>query len=245
MGHDCENGNPMTGQGPTKPPADLIWPTATAKTINGVGRLLELMEAMPAVFPTKDNPQVRPLKIGIAADIHLRLSPREGMTEGAAHAIASDVLRRYTSSSEYRAAVATPGAWRYGLDADPVEPVSEEHARFARGVKAQSSAAIEKETIAMKATGIKVTLPFPPDQLKPIGESVKSVDLTIDLGDGRPFTVPFSGKNYRRAMRQVEELRASGAEVIIVMQGRLVANHKIEGAGLAVQVRAPKADAAG
>lgn len=233
----------MTGHGPTKPPADLIWPAATAKTINGVSRLMELMNAMPAVFPTKEDPQVRPLKIGIAADIHLRLSPPQGMTEGAAHAIASDVLRRYTASSEYRAAVATHGAWRYDLDANPVEPVSQNHAEFARGTKAQSSAAIEKEIVVMKATGIKVTLPFPADQLKPIGETVKSIDLQIDLGDGKPFTAAFSGKNYRRALRQVDELRTTGADIIVVMQGRLVAGHRIEGAGLAVQTRTPKGDA--
>jgi hypothetical protein len=133
--------------------------------------------------------------------------------------------------------------WQHDLTGNPVEPVAQEHAQYARGVKAKSSAVIQKETITMKATGLKVTLPFPPDQLKPISETVKNVDLSIDLGDGKPFTAAFSGKNYRRAIRQIEDLRTSG-EVIVVMQGRLVSGHRIEGAGLSVQVKTPKADTA-
>jgi hypothetical protein len=42
-------------------------------------------------------------------------------------------------------------------------------------------------------------------------------------------------------MRQVDEMKAGGGEVIVLLQGRLVAGHKIEGAGLAVQAKLPKA----
>jgi hypothetical protein len=231
----------MTGQDPTKPLSDISWPKATARTIHGVGRLLEMIDVLPAVFPTEQHPLVRPLKIGVAADLHRRLSQPSGMTEGAAHAIAADVLRRYTASKEYRAAVAAPGAWRHDLDGNPVEPVSLDHAQFARGVQPRPPITT-KETIHMQVLALKVTLPLTSDQLSPIGETVKSIDLQLDLGDGRPFIVPFSGKNYRRALRQVDELRATGAEVIVVMQGRLVAGHRIEQAGLAVQAKTPKGD---
>jgi hypothetical protein len=92
----------------------------------------------------------------------------------------------------------------------------------------------------VQVQSLKVTLPLRPDQLQPVDETTKSVDLTLDLGDGKPFTVAFSGKNFRRALRQIEELRATGSEVIILMQGKLVAGHRIEQAGLAVQVRTSK-----
>lgn len=231
----------MTGQGSTKSLSNISWPKATAKTINGVGRLLEMIDVLPAVFPTEQHPLVRPLKIGIAADLHCRLSQPVGMTEGAAHAIAADVLRRYTASKEYRTAVAAPGAWRHDLDGNPIEPVSEGHAQFARGVQPRPPI-IKKVTVSMQVPAIKVTLPITPDLLPPVDETTKSVELKVDLGDGKPFTVGFSGKNYRRALRQVSELQAAGDEVIIVMQGRLVAGHKIEQAGLAVQAKTPKAE---
>jgi hypothetical protein len=88
-----------------------------------------------------------------------------------------------------------------------------------------------------------VTLPLRPDQLHAVDDLVKTVDLRLDLGDGQPFTVPFSGRNYRRALRQIEEMTAGGGEVIVLLQGRLIAGHKIQDAGLAVQAKVPKAGA--
>lgn len=225
----------------TAPSANIIWPKATPRTIHGVGRLVHLLGTMPAILPTEANPDVRPLKIHVAEDLLERVQPPQGMTPGAARAIAADVLRRYASSPEYREALALPGAWRHDLDGTPVEPVSDNHAQHARRTKDQPVAQ-SKETIIVQVPALKVSLPLRPDQLRPIGETVKTVDITLDLGDGRPFTVPFSGKNYRRALRQVDELRASGTEIIVVMQGRLVAGHRIEGAGLAVQARTPKTE---
>jgi ribosomal protein L25 (general stress protein Ctc) len=162
------------------------------------------------------------------------------MPSAKAHAIVADALKSYARSSEYREAVAVPGAWRFDLDGKPVEPVATEHAEFAQKIKTQRPTGPAKESIAVKVSGIKITVPLPADQLQVVAETVKTVDLTLDLGDGKPFLVPFSGKNFRRALRQADEVRASGAEVIVVLQGRLVAGHRVEGAGLAVQAKAVK-----
>lgn len=217
---------------------NATYPKANAKIIQGVSRLGALFSAFPAVMPTEANPTVRPLKIHIASDLYSRVAPPQGMKPAAARAIVADVLRRYTSSPEYRKALASPGAWRHDIDGNPIEPVSQDHADFARQVPQE----LKKETIDVIVSALKVSLPLRPEQIPPIDEQTKSVDLRLDLGDGAAFTVPFSGRNYRRALRQVEEMTAGGGEVVILLHGRLVAGHKIEGAGLSVQARVPKAE---
>jgi hypothetical protein len=213
--------------------------TATAEMLHVVARLGKVLAHLPAVFPTPDDPIVRPLEIGVGRSLHDACMPPDGMTAAKAHAILGDTLRRYVQSQRYRAALAAPGAWRHDLDGNPVTPVSEDHAEFAR----RQPSAPAKETITVLVSALKVALPIRPEQLHPIDELTKSVDLRLDLGDGQPFVVGFSGRNYRRALRQIEEMTASGGEVIVLLQGRLVAGHKIEGAGLSVQTKLPKAGA--
>jgi hypothetical protein len=217
--------------------SNATYPKANAKIIQGVSRLGSLFAAFPEVMPTEDSPAVLPLKIHIAADLYSRITPPHGMKPAAARAIVADVLRRYTSTPEYRKALATPGAWRHDIDGNPVEPVSQDHADFARQVPPEP----KKEIIDVQVPAIKVTLPLRPDQLHAVDDLVKNVDVRLDLGDGVPFTVPFSGRNYRRALRQVDEMKAGGGEVIVLLQGRLIAGHRIEGAGLSVQAKLPKA----
>jgi hypothetical protein len=204
-----------------------------------VARLGKVVDRLPAIFPTPAFPVVRPLEIGISHSLHKRCRPPGDMTAAKAHGIIADSLQRYVRSPEYLTALAAPGAWRHDLDGNAVEPVSQDHADFAR----QQPVMPTTEIINVLVPAIKVTLPLRPDQLPAIGDTVKTLDVAIDLGDGRPFTVPFSGKNYRRALRQVDELTAGGGEVVVLLQGRLVAGHRIEGAGLSVQARAPKVEA--
>jgi hypothetical protein len=212
---------------------------ATSEMLHVIARLGKVMDSLPAVFPTPGDPIVRPLEIGVGRLLHDRCIPPAGMTAAKAHAFLGDTLRRYVQSPRYRAALAAPGAWRHDLDGTPIEPVSEDHAEFAR----RQPSIPTKETIPVLVSAIKVSLPLRPEQLHPIDEMTKSVDLEINLGDGNLFTVPFSGRNYRRALRQVEEMKAGGRDVVILLQGRLVAGHKIEGAGLSVQAKLPKAGA--
>mgnify|MGYP002714751939 CR=1 FL=1 len=217
--------------------------TASPDTLRVLSRLLIVVENMPAVFPTKEDPTVRPLKIHVASDIHNLVVLPEGMKPGKAHAIVADVLRLYANSPEYLKAMASSGAFRFDLDGNPVEPVSQEHAELARRALAAPRSPIgpSREIIKMQIPAIKVTIPLSPEQLHPVAETTKTVELSLDLGDGRPLTAPFSGRTYRRALRQVDELRAGGAGIIvIVMQGRLVAGGRIEQAGLAVQIKTAK-----
>jgi hypothetical protein len=212
---------------------------ANPEMLRIVARLGKVVDSLPAVFPTPASPLVRPLAIGVGRYLHDHVTPPDGMASAKAHAIIADSLRRYVQSGEYLQALAAPGAMRHDIDGAPVEPVSQDHAEFA----SRQPSTLTKETINVLVPAIKVTLPLRPDQLPAIGDTVKTLDVAIDLGDGRPFRVPFSGKNYRRALRQVDDLTAGGGEVVVLLQGRLVAGHRIEGAGLSVQARAPKVEA--
>jgi hypothetical protein len=96
------------------------------------------------------------------------------------------------------------------------------------------------EPITVLISALKVTAVIQPDQLPLIGETDKAVELTLDLGDGQLFVVPFSGKTYRRSLRSIAELQETGDEVVVLLQGRLIAGRRIEGAGLSVQSKTPK-----
>lgn len=227
------------------PDQEVPYPAALPATIRILRRIGRVVADMPKVLPTLQNPTVRPLKIGVATDLHSRIALPEGMRRGKANGLVSDALRIYAASPEYLNALALPGAWRFDLDGNPVEPVSAGHADYARAILADlvASQSPEKEIIAMLIPALKVSLPLRPDQLPPADDTVKTVEIRLDLGDGKPFTVAFSGKNYRKALRQVQELQGTGAEVIVIMQGRLIAGHKVEGAGLSVTAKTPKLEA--
>ncbi|UEM08229.1 ProQ/FINO family protein (plasmid) [Skermanella rosea] len=207
-----------------------------------VERIAQVVSPRPAVLPTAANPIVRPMVLGIISQLHERVVSPEGMRKGDAHSMLSQAVKHYARSALYKAALAAPGAWRHDLDGNPVEPVSQEHADLARTTPALSIRT--KETITMQIPGLKIAQQIAADQLRPVDDIVKVVTLAIDLGDGRPFTVQFSGRNYRRALRQIDEARASGHKFGVLLQGRLVAGHRIEEAGLSVQMRArPAPDA--
>jgi hypothetical protein len=212
---------------------------ATTAILETMDRIRPMLPRWPVVLPSYDTPFVLPLAIGTGPTIMARVVAPEGLTPEEARRQVARAIKFLTNSYAYHRALAAPGAWRHDIDGNPVEPVSENHAEFAR----QTQPDPKKEIINVQIPAIKVTLPLRPDQLHPVDETVKAVDLRLDLGDGAPFTVPFAGKTYRRAMRQVEEMKAGGAEVIVLMQGRLVAGHRIEGAGLSVQARTPKVEA--
>jgi len=210
-----------------------------------------LFTEWPVVLPSEQAPEIRPLAIGIDRDIVARIVPPADMDPAAAEDQVRRALWYLTSSWQYCRASAAPGAMRYDADGRPVELVTPEQAKYARSrlpgyqksalvTGSTDSASDTKEVISVQVPSLKVTLPLRPDQLSPVGETVKTVDLAIDLGDGKPFSVAFSGKNFRRALRQVDELHAAGSDVVVILQGRLIAGHRIEGAGLAVQVKTPK-----
>src|SRR3954467_6006636 len=94
---------------------------ATQWTIDALAPLREHLSAWPAVLPSAVGDPIRPLKIGVHTDLAALLP------DGEVHEVLSRVLRRYTRSSQYLAALAAPDAVRHDLAGNPVEPVAEEH----------------------------------------------------------------------------------------------------------------------
>src|SRR3954468_22945762 len=94
---------------------------ATQWTISTLAPLREHLSPWPVVLPSEVGDPIRPLKIGVRADLAALLP------DGEAHEVLSQVLRRYTRGREYVTALAAPDALRHDLDGNPVEPVADEH----------------------------------------------------------------------------------------------------------------------
>ena len=80
-------------------------------------------ERWPLAF---DKTQVRPLQIGVGAEIEAALKgevPRR---------LVRQAISYWVHTSDYLVSVARPGAMRHTLDGVPVEPVAEEHREHAR-----------------------------------------------------------------------------------------------------------------
>jgi hypothetical protein len=108
-----------------------------------------------------------------------RVVAHEGLTPEEARRQVARAIKFLTNSYAYHRALAAPGAWRHDIDGTPVEQVSQSHAVFA----SQKPSEPKKETIDVIVPAIKVTLPLRPDQLHAVDETVKAVDLRLDLGD--------------------------------------------------------------
>ena len=136
---------------------------ATQWTINTLAPLREHLFPWPAVLPSEVGDPIRPLKIGVRADLAVLLP------DGEAHEVLSRVLRRYTRGREYLAALAASDALRHDLAGNPVEPVAEEHKIHVRPKAAQPPAPQHQETVivSVKIKALKVTAVVPPADLKP------------------------------------------------------------------------------
>src|SRR3954452_180289 len=154
---------------------------ATQWTIDALAPLREHLSPWPAVLPSEVGDQIRPLKIGAGADLAALLP------DGEAHEVLSRVLRLYTRSTQYLAAVAAPDAVRHDLAGTPVEPVAEEHKTHVRPTAkaAQSPASQPQETVivSVKIKALKLTAVVPPADLKPLPPGADVV-LALEVGDG-------------------------------------------------------------
>jgi sRNA-binding protein len=97
-------------------------PIASARMMTWLPRLLDHLPADVTVFPRAAGQPIVPLAIGTAKHLEELGVPSEAV----AH-----VIRGYTRHPAYLRALARPGAMRHDLTGQPVEPVSEEHARYA------------------------------------------------------------------------------------------------------------------
>src|SRR4051812_1848994 len=99
-------------------PKRSIVSKATQWTIDALAPLREHLSPWPAVLPSEIGDPIRPLKIGVHSDLAALLP------DGEARDVLSRVLRRYTRSTQYLAALAAPDAVRHDLAGTPLEPVA-------------------------------------------------------------------------------------------------------------------------
>jgi sRNA-binding protein len=210
---------------------------ATQWTIDALAPLREHLSPWPAVLPSEVGDPIRPLKIGAGADLAALLP------DGEAHEVLSRVLRRYTRSSQYLAALAAPDAVRHDLAGNPLEPVAEEHKVYVRpkAKAAQSPTPQHQETVivSVKIKALKVTAVVPPADLKPLPPGADVV-LALEVGDGIKATAKLNPKSYRKALATIAELGAENVAVIV--QGQMTRPGVIEGAGIVAQPRKPKGE---
>jgi hypothetical protein len=175
------------------------------------------------------------LKIGVRDDLAALLPEGEG------HAVLGPVLRRYTRTWEYRAALAAPDALRHDLAGHPVEPVAEEHKVHATPSVRPAQAPQRKETIvvSIKIKALKITAVVPPADLKPVPAGADVV-LALEVGDGMTATAKLNLKSYRKALAAIAELGAENVTVIV--QGQMTRPSVIEGAGIVAQPKKPKGE---
>jgi hypothetical protein len=163
------------------------------------------------------------------------------LPDGEGREVLNRVLRRYTRSAQYLAALAAPDALRHDLAGNPVEPVAEEHKTHVRPTAkaAQSPAPQPQETVivSVKIKALKVTAVVPPADLKPLPPGADVV-LALEVGDGMTAMVKLNPKSYRKALATIAELGAENVAVIV--QGQMTRPGVIEGAGIVAQPRKPK-----
>ena len=123
-------------------------------TIDALAPLREHLSPWPAVLPAEVGDPIRPLKIGVHSDLAALLP------DGETHDVLGRVLRRYTRSTQYLAALAAPDAVRHDLAGTPVEPVAEEHKThvWTKAKAARSLAPQHQETVivSVKIKALKV-----------------------------------------------------------------------------------------
>ena len=117
----------------------------------------------------------------------------------------------------------------------------------------KSGANMQNQNVArVEVQRLKITLLLKPEQ---IPRNILPVEGTpgiakmkfywdIVLVGGQTeqiYRVSFSGKNYRKCLKNIDKCQSEGINCIVVLTGNLVNGFAIENAGLTVQVKIPKA----
>jgi sRNA-binding protein len=143
-------------------------------------RLRPYLVPWPAVFPTADDPTIRPLALGISRAIDARLTAKDGESKSVARHRVKGWISRYTRSAGYLLALAQPGAMRHDVDGVPVEPVSDEHQAVAQAQWAEC-----RKNQRPKRQGDRHSVP--PDEPEPIeAPAPQTAPLPVGKG-GRPI----------------------------------------------------------
>ncbi len=226
------------------PDARPSGPPAAPWHIEVLEVLRERMRTWPAVFPREVGDPILPLDL----DVETRLLGRLHSVDLDGVMLIKTTIHRYCNSGQYLAALARDGAMRHDLKGRPIEPVSEtdkaaarEAMDKARRLTLRHAPPPTTETIMVQVKALKITAVLPAEQLTPTDAS--AVQLTVATPEGAKATARITGKAYRRALKQIADLGPEQA--VVVLQGSIRKPGEIEGAGIAVQARKPKAEEGG
>ena len=124
-------GEPTSAAAPAspsrRPPGPPASHTPTGKEVRRADELAALLTTRPAVLVTQPGEPIRPLRLGMRAELTALLKPDANPGD------LQRALYRYTRTLPYQLACLEAGAMRHDLEGRPVEPVSEEHRAMAQG----------------------------------------------------------------------------------------------------------------
>ncbi len=221
----------------------LSGPPATLWHLEALEGLRARLRRWPPVLPDKVGDAIVPLE----QEVEMRLLGRLVSPDVDGIMLIKSTLQRYFSSGQYLAALTRDGAMRHDLRGKPLEPVSEadkaaaraEIEKFKRLAKLYTPAPTT-EIIMVAVKSLKITAVLSPEELTP--SEASAVQLTLATPEGAKAVARITGKAYRRALRQIEDIGADQA--VVVLQGSIRKPGEVEGAGISVQQRKPKGEAA-
>jgi hypothetical protein len=140
---------------PPSPGADRK-PTTLETQLKRKRARLDALKWLRATFPGLFYGDPKPLAIGAGKTIVARaIDSGHWPSRGKARDSVGAAICYFTGSIAYLTELSEPGAMRHGLDAAPLEPVSEEHRVEAVKLLAARRAAISARQAALKASASK------------------------------------------------------------------------------------------
>jgi ProP effector len=215
-------------------------PTDAAKA-----QRLAVRSWLAATWPTAFTWPFRPLAIGAHRAIHA------ARPESISAKSVYPALYSHTSTLSYLRAVAN-GERRINLDGTDAGEIDEDEKSAARARiktygtpafgKGRNSKKVEIGMASLTARTLKVMIILDPAQIATVRVSEGArVQLKIAVAD-RTVTAEVAGKSIKKAQAAIAEAGVDG--VAIIIQGKLITGDVIAEAGLTVQVKLAKAEAA-
>ncbi len=261
--------NPIPVENAPEKPTTEKTPEILTQKQSDYLRIKAVLEFLCATFPKcfvpyKSKEPIRALAIGIRKTLLDAVGDK--LPEGMVRRDIREALRVYCSFPKYNVARNQVGNPRINLEGEVVGEVTEEEVRRFFEVRKANQLAqkLEKKRVNSKeevipdnqkarieVSSLKVTLPLKPEVVRRDilpsgpGSAKMKVDweiaLTASSGQKEPvYRVAFSVKNYRKALKTIDQCEAEGQECVALLQGKLKSGFSIEEAGLSVQVKTPK-----
>ena len=227
----------MTASPVSSTPVPSLTPGASQWTIDALAPLRDVLTEWPAALPSAKGDPVRALVIGAHDQLVSWLRPDQPQ----ALETLKRVLKHYANSSQYQTALAAPDAMRHALDGTPVEPVAEEHARYARMRVTGVPSTGRKELLVVRTTSrsLKTTLVLEATSFigLQVPNGVPKFSIQVDVA-GRTVAASVNAKAVRKVVSIVSE---SGPDMVaVILQGALAIDNTLMDAGITAQVKQPK-----